>query len=179
MMLAVAKETRGPGDADLVRARDHDGLVARHYDGVYAVALHMLGDPGEARDAAQETFARALAGLDTYDPSRPFAAWLLSIAANLIRDRYRRRRPDLLRPEDDAPVVLPPDARLIREEDRGRVLSALARLPFDLRIVVAMAFTEDRPYAEIAAALGVSVNAVRVRLFRALSRLRESLKEKP
>ncbi len=153
-------------------------LVDRHYGAVYALSLRMLGGAADARDAAQETFLRAMKGLVTYDPSRPAAAWVLSIAANLIRDRFRRHKPEPIE-ADDAPVVLPPDARLVRDEDRDRVLAAVGSLPFDLRIVVAMAFTQDRETAEIADALGISVNAVRIRLFRALARLRESLREAP
>src|SRR5262245_4896543 len=89
MMPMVERDARPRRDAEFVRTGDIDGLVDRHYASVYAVALRMLGDAGEARDAAQETFLRAMAGLATYDASRPFAAWILSITANLIRDRFR------------------------------------------------------------------------------------------
>lgn len=156
-----------------------DRLVVRHYGTVYAFAVRMLGDAADARDATQETFVRMVARLDSYDPVRPFPSWLLSIAANLIRDRFRRRRPEALRDDhDDALAIeLPPETRLIREEDRARVLAAVDALPFDLRVVVALVYQEGRDAADAASVLAITPNAVRIRLFRALARLRDALKE--
>jgi RNA polymerase sigma-70 factor (ECF subfamily) len=154
-------------------------LVRAHYGSIVAFAHRALGDSAEACEIAQETAARAIAGQESYDPSRPFAPWILSIAANLVRDRFRRRRPAALEETDLPAVELPPDARLIREEDRARVLAALATLPDEQRLVVAMIYTEDRAPADVAQALGISLNAVRIRLFRALARLREALRETP
>ena len=66
-------------------------LVDLHKRAVYGLCLRLLRHPEEARDAAQEAFARAFAGLSIYDPSQPFAPWLLRIARNHCLDLARRR----------------------------------------------------------------------------------------
>src|SRR5258708_12552197 len=63
----------------------------------------MLGERGEAEDAAQETFLRAYAHLDRYDADRPFRTWLLSIASNHCIDRLRKRRLTWLSLEEPLP----------------------------------------------------------------------------
>src|SRR2546427_220568 len=71
---------------------DFEPLVRAHATRVIRLAYHFLGDWEEARDLAQETFARAFLCLDRYDPDRPFGAWLFTIAARLATDKLRRRR---------------------------------------------------------------------------------------
>ena len=56
---------------------------------VFRLAYLLLGDADEAEDVAQETFVRAFRALERFDPSRPLLPWLLSIAANLARNRRR------------------------------------------------------------------------------------------
>jgi DNA-directed RNA polymerase specialized sigma24 family protein len=85
----VARES----EPDLIQeARQGDGaaweaLMRLHQQPVYRFAYLMLGDPDEAEDAAQETFIRAFRSLDRFDLSRPLRPWLLSIAANLSKNR--------------------------------------------------------------------------------------------
>lgn len=153
-------------------------LVREHYPAVLGLARRMLGNDAEASDAAQETFARAFQHIAEFDRSRRFVAWILTIAANHIRDLLRRRRGVALDAETEGsiPDLTPPDARLLREENRAALHAAVDRLAPDLRIVVHLAFREELTYAEIASALGVTVNAVRIRLYRALGILRKELK---
>jgi RNA polymerase sigma-70 factor (ECF subfamily) len=162
-------------DEELVRAGDTAALVRRYYGPVFGLARRLLGGAADARDAAQETFARAIAHLRDFQPGRSFRAWLFSIAANLVRDLHRRRRTSPLEPaiEETLPDLAPPDARMLSEENRERLAAAVERLPFDLKAVVALHFQEDLPPSEIAEALGISPNAVRIRLYRALAALRK------
>ncbi len=164
-------------DAALIRAGNADALVRRYYGPVFALARRLLGNVADARDAAQETFARAFAHLREFEPDRSFRAWIFSIAANHVRDLLRRRRQVPLEPgfEESLPDLAPPDAGLLRGENREKVLAAVDRLPFDLKVVVALVFQHDLPYAEVAAALSITVNAVRIRLYRALGALRKEL----
>src|SRR5512139_3324073 len=67
-------------------------LVETYQRAVYNLTYRMLGETGEAEDAAQEAFLRAYQHLDRYDPERPFKTWLLSIASNYCIDRLRKRR---------------------------------------------------------------------------------------
>ncbi len=165
-------------DVDLLRGGDTAALVRRYYGPVYGLARRLLRHPGEARDAAQETFARAIAHLREFDPSRSFRAWIFAIAANHVRDLLRRRKQVALDPEveRELPDLAPPDARLLREENREKLAAAVDRLPFDLKIAVALHFQQELTCPEVAAALGVTVNSVRMRLYRALIALREDLR---
>ncbi len=164
-------------DEALLRAGDAAALARKYYGPVYGLARRLLRDPADARDAAQETFVRALAHLQEFEPGRSFRNWLFAIAANHVRDLLRRRRqlPLDAKTEESIPELSLPDARLQREENRGRLLAAVDRLPFDLKIVVTFHFQQELSYPEIGQVLGISVNAVRIRLYRALAALRKEL----
>ena len=164
-------------DLELVRAGDTAALARRHYGPVFGLARRLLGDAVEARDAAQETFARAFAHLRSFDPARSFRGWLFAIAANYVRDLLRKRKPAALDAAigDELPDLSLPDDRLLRAENRERLAAAIDRLPFDLKIVVTLHFQQELPHAEVALALGPSANAVRIRLYRALAALRKEL----
>src|SRR5688572_13999274 len=64
-------------------------LVQEHQQAIFRLAYLMLGDASDAEDIAQEAFVRAFRALDTFDETRPVRPWLLSIAANLARNRRR------------------------------------------------------------------------------------------
>jgi RNA polymerase sigma-70 factor (ECF subfamily) len=164
-------------DEDLLRTGDVAGLVRRYYGPVYGLARRLLGNPSDARDAAQETFTRAIGHLGGFDRRSSFRTWLFAITANHIRDLLRRKKQLRLDPstEDSLPVLTLPEHPLFLREDRDRVLGALDRLPFDLKIVVTLQFQQDLSYREIAETLGISVNAVRIRIYRALAALRKEL----
>src|SRR5678816_4576585 len=93
-------------DEGLLRDGDTAGLVRRHYGAV----RRLLGAEG-ARDAAQETFVRAIAHLEEFDRRRSFRNWLFAIAANYVRDHLRRRKQLPLDPglEDSVPDLSLPD----------------------------------------------------------------------
>lgn len=164
-------------DLELVRARDAGELVRRYYGPVFGLTRRLLGNGPEARDAAQETFARAIAHLGEFKPGASFRSWLFAIAANHVRDLLRRRRQLPLDPsmEEETPDLSLPDERILRTENRERVAAAVDRLPFDLKIAVTLHFQQELPPAEIAETLGISANAVRIRLYRALAALRKDL----
>ena len=164
-------------DLELLRTGDTAALVRRHYGPVFGLARRLLGSPAEARDAAQETFARAIAHLRDFDRGGSFRGWLFAIAANHVRDLLRKRRPAPLDPavEEEIPDLSLPDDRLLGAENRERLTGAVDRLPFDLKIVVTLHFQQELAYSEIAQALGLTVNAIRIRLYRALHALRKEL----
>jgi RNA polymerase sigma-70 factor (ECF subfamily) len=164
-------------DQDLLSAGDIPALVRRHYGPVYGLARRLLGSDTDARDVAQETFARAIGHLREFDRRRSFRTWVFAIAANHVRDLLRRRRqlPLDAGTEESVPDLSLPDAPMAREEDRDRLLAAIDRLPFEWKVVVTLHFQQDLAAPEIAEALGVSVNAVRIRLYRALGALRKEL----
>ncbi|MEJ5224908.1 MAG: sigma-70 family RNA polymerase sigma factor [Anaerolineales bacterium] len=154
-------------------------LVETYQTPVFNLCYRMLGEPELAEDAAQETFLRAYQHIRRYDLKRPFATWLLSIAAHHCIDRLRRRRffsisiDDEGDDEDDRPLELPDTAAIDpaleaerREEQRllHGLLSALN--PTD-RAALILRYWYDFSEVEIADALSLTVSAVKSRLFRA------------
>ncbi len=147
-------------------------LVEAFQRPVYNLCYRMLGDPDEAEDAAQETFLRAYNGIKRYDSQRPFSTWLLSIAAHYCIDQIRRRRFTTLSfdqmPYLDPPDLTPgPEASTVAGETQRRVQTLLASLNPQDRAAVVMLYWYDFSYEEIAAALGLTVSAVKSRLHRA------------
>ena len=97
----ILQEMMNAGDAEIVeqcRAGDTDAfaeLVRRNQDAVFNLAWSMTGNWHEAADITQETFIRAYQKLHSYKPEYAFKNWVMSIGANLTRNRFRshsRRR---------------------------------------------------------------------------------------
>ena len=165
--------------AEQARRGDHDALVElyqRHKEPLYRHALRMLGDEASARDVVQESFARALEALDRTRPELRFRAWIFRIATNLclrLLTRQRRRvvpRDDLDRLRDERATAEPPDRQHQRAEVGQRVAAALARLPDRYREILLLREVEELTYEELAHALSISVDNVKITLHRARAR---------
>lgn len=164
--------------AALDGSREAFDQVVRSYGRlVYAQALQILGDPGDAEDIAQETFARAYRfRVRLKDPSK-FRGWLLAIARNLARDRVRRRR-DALAPEAAAAITDEspwPGEELACYEVRLRLRDAMALLPSPHRDVITMRYIDGLSYQHIQESLGISNGTLRGLLGRGLRKLRGTL----
>jgi RNA polymerase sigma-70 factor (ECF subfamily) len=152
-------------------------LVETYQKPVYNLCYRMLGEAEAAEDAAQETFLRVYQHLQRYDRKRPFATWMLSIAAHYCIDRLRRRRFTLfsMDQEDDegATFELPdpdspdPEAESVKRENRDRLHGLLRSLDATDRAAVVMRYWHDLSEAEIAESLHLTVSAVKSRLHRA------------
>lgn len=171
-----------PPDAVLLTSTDPDDFETfyrRHVDLVTAYVARRVGRPDLTVDVVAETFARALAGRQRFDPGRgPAIAWLLWTARNILMDTARRGRVasdarDRLRME---PVVLDDDGyRRVEERSRIDVENALAGLPIEQREVVRRRVLDEEPYTLIAAHIGCSEQVVRQRVSRGLATLRQTL----
>lgn len=147
-------------------------LVETYQKPVYNLCYRMMGDAGEAEDAAQETFWRAYQNLNRYDRSRPFPTWLLSIAAHYCIDQIRRKRlatlPLDILPEEDAPDPAAGPEKIYRQtEEQQQIRKLLDGLGTQDRAAVIMRYWYDFSDEEIAAALSLTVSAVKSRLHRA------------
>lgn len=157
------------GDADTVR------VVYQKYGRlVFSVAYKVLGDPGLAEEATQQTFVQAWRAAGTYDPARALPAWLTTIAKRVAIDVYRReRRHRNLENVDtaDSPdlVVLPPSADQIHVVVEVR--QALAEMPSQDRELIRLQHFEELSHSEIASQLQIPVGTVKSRSFRAHRRL--------
>jgi RNA polymerase sigma-70 factor (ECF subfamily) len=157
-------------------------LVQMHQHAVYNLAYRMLGERGEAEDAAQETFLRAYSHLDRYDAERPFRTWLLSIASNHCIDRLRKRRLVWLSIEEPLPPhpalssdEIEPEDAVISNERGAAIQRMLAELSPEYRAAVVLRYWYDLSYTEIAEMLNTTESAVKSRLFRARQALAEKM----
>ena len=150
---------------------------------VYSLCLRMLRNQAEAEDATQETFVRVHRYLDRFDSSRPLEPWLAGIGYNVCL----RRMPGVVaaaRGEDDLDQVSSEEETdgLDRMEDGASsreeaalLHSGLTALAAQDRALLHMHYWQGLGMAEIADAVEMPVNTVKIRLFRARTRLREVL----
>ena len=178
----------GPGGDDsalLHRARSGDQraldeICRRNWKPVYRSFARITQDPAEAEDLTQEVFLRALRSLPRFEErGLPFTAYLLQIAHNLARDRWRARRPARLVVTADVPdraVTAPgPESLAVDGARREALLAALDRLAPDYRAVLRLRILEGRATSEVAALIHRSPPAVRQLQVRALAALRATL----
>jgi RNA polymerase sigma-70 factor, ECF subfamily len=139
------------------------------------LAGHLVADPAEADDVAQETRLAALVSPPPVD--REVRPWLTRVARNVIRSRYRadrrrRRREQAILERTEVPA---PD-QLLEQVELQRLLAELvAELPEPYRAVIVLRFYHDRSAADIAAAEGVPGATIRWRIQRGLQLLRDGL----
>ena len=156
-----------------------DQVVRRREAQVLRTAFRILGNWADAEDVAQEAFLRLhRRGLDF--PSEPaFGAWLYRVTVNLCLDRARsaRRAGELQEPSELASPGISVEAAAIREQQKQRLLAALAKLPRKERAAIALREIEGLSTAEVAAILGSSEGTVRSQVAKALTRLRVILSQ--
>jgi RNA polymerase sigma factor (sigma-70 family) len=155
--------------------RAFERLYRKHAGDVYRYALVVLRNQADAEDVTQTTFLNAYRAFERGERPRNPQNWLIAIAHNVCRQRFRQsqRRPSEVAFEEDvAEAVVEEDA--ISAEDIRR---ALGHLAFNQRSALVMRELEGRSYQEIAEILDVSVSAVETLIFRARRALREQLEE--
>lgn len=157
-------------------------LIEAYQSPVYNLAYRMLGNSGEAEEAAQEAFIRAYTRLDSYDPAHKFSTWLLSITSNFCIDQIRKRRAVLLSIDEPLPPHpalhsdhnLGPEAQYLAQEREQMVKRMLSGLAPEYREAVVLRYWYDMSYEEIAVVQDTTVSAVKSRLFRARRQLVEA-----
>lgn len=165
--------------------RDYARLIARHKDGLYRFIRRYTGNPDEAYDLLQETFASAWTALRRYDAARSFPTWLRSIALNKCRDWSRRRAVRRwltwsdpidsqvgLNLTDDTPS---PEAAVVERERLSRLDRAVANLPQGLKEPLILTALEELSHEDAGRILGLTAKAVELRVYRARKALAEAL----
>lgn len=173
-----------PGDEARLVARVRKGdreafgeLVARHMRAAYAVAYRLLRNREDSEDLVQESFLTALARLDQFDATRPFAPWLLRIVVNRglnLRASRRVRQAEPL-PEELPAAGAGPERAAERAELRARIERGLEGLSDRQRLVVELYEIDGFSGAEIAAMLDIAEPTVRWTLHEARKKLRSAL----
>lgn len=161
-------------------------LMQQNQERVYRLALHLLGNEEEAKDATQEAFVKAWKKLNMlrWETSQ---AWLLRITVNLCLDWLRRRKftgdfsEERDGSQDSFEYQLPdpgsnPLEQCLDEEMQMKVRWAISKLPSPHRAVVILRDLEGLSYQEIAEMLNVKISKVKSNLFRGRRKLKEILR---
>jgi RNA polymerase sigma-70 factor (ECF subfamily) len=165
-------------------------LFRRYQPEVYRWIVVIVRDPSLAEDLTIETFWRIHRAHARFDPARSFEAWARRIATNAALDHFKSAShtftkntqawdttdPQQNFPLEDLPQPAQPNPAITREI-RTKTAQAFRQLPPTLQVAATLALVEEQPYKEIADALGISLGAVKLRVFRALRLLRTNLKQ--
>lgn len=150
-------------------ARALEVLLERHAPRVERLARHVMRDPDDARDAAQEALAKVCVRLGQFRGDAQFSTWLHRLTLNTCRDAFERRRARATEPLVD--VHASPDVSELRRE----LCESLAEVPGQQARVVMLKHALGYTFEEIASADGVPVGTAKCQAHRGRARLRERL----
>ncbi len=143
----------------------------RHYRDVYGFVRRRSATSAEAEDITADVFVAAVAGLDRFEPgATPVLAWLYTVARRRLVDEARRRDRAPVVPVEPVPVEYGSDVA-------AGLRRAIESLPESQRTVVLLKLIHGWSFREIADRQGCSEAACKMRLSRALDRLREELEQ--
>jgi RNA polymerase sigma-70 factor (ECF subfamily) len=180
--VAVARAKQGDDDA-------YRTLVDRHSRSVFRLAFRMTGNEQDSEDVVQETFMRAYKQLHRYEARSSFATWLYRIAANYSLDLVRRKKrhgeialQETATEEEMGEVIHTiassdpgPDRLMFSGAVQEKVAKTLDELSQQERTAFVLRHFEGQSIEEISAALGLSNNAAKHSIFRAVQKLRRAL----
>ena len=177
--------THARSDEELMRAYvdgDHEAfriLFGRYAPMLMRLTVRHLKSEELAREVVQQTFFQMHAARLDFDVGRKLRPWVFTIAMNLVREHFRKKKRRKETELEDERLEQPASERgPIEQRQRAELLhAAMEKLPASQREVVELHWFEERPYAEVAQIVGASEGAVRVRAHRAYKKLKDLLGE--
>ena len=164
---------------------DFDAVVHLYWPRVFRFALASLRDRDAAEALTQDCFLRAYKAWKRFRGDASIQTWLMRIAVNLVRDAAQNRRLQFWKGllAGDAEEIgarardgrLSPEAEALLREQVAGIWTTTAGLPERQKTVFLLRFAEEMTLLEIAAATGLSENAVKVHLYRALRTVRAQM----
>ena len=142
-------------------------VYAQYGPALYRICKLQLKYPAAAEDALQEVFLKRLYRAPVFDSPEHEKRWLYRVALNQCRDELRRKRRTEVPLEEAALLAMP--------EAERELVAQVAALPEKLRTVIHLHYYEGYTVEELAALLGVSVGAVKMRLLRGREALRREM----
>ncbi len=163
-----------------------ESVVVIFQDRLFSFALRLTGNRQDAEEIAQDAFVRAYRSLAAYEPERIRALrlrpWLYQITLNVVRNRVRGKRLQLVELDDQGPVTAiaeadeaGPEAATIRSELARELAALVAALPWRYRAPVILRHVEGLGYGEAAGVLGQPVGTVKANVHRGVRLLRDAL----
>ncbi len=182
---AGAQAIEPPAPAEL---QDFDRIYELYGARVYRLCLHMVGNPADAEELAQDTFLQVFRKLDTYRGESAFSTWLHRVAVNVVLMRLRKNRGHSETPLDQvfetengeefqATEARVDDPRLAGAIDRLSLQRAILQLSVHQRLAFVLHDVEGYTHEEIAALLGCTVESSKYRAHAARLNMRVLLKE--
>ncbi len=161
-------------------ARALEELCTRHAERIQRIALHVLRDPDDANDAAQESLVKLVQRVHQFRGESQFSTWLHRLVVNTCKDVAQarwaaERRSEPLLEDRRVAVDGDPASSLAASEARRELGGALATLPSAQATVVALKDAFDVPFEEISAATGLPVGTAKCYAHRGRNGLRERL----
>lgn len=162
-------------------------LVNRYERKIFRLTFNITQNREDAEDAMQDAFLKSYAHLKDFQGESRFYTWLVRIAANEALMRLRKRRPNqfsLDEPVEGEDDLMPrevedwgpsPEQRFAQTEMKNILSRVIEELEPDYRIVFVLRDMEELSTEETAAAVGISVPAVKSRLLRARLKLRDKM----
>lgn len=142
---------------------------------VYRIAYYIVKNEQDAKDIVQEAFTIAYIKKDTLRDLSKFESWICTIACNLAKDKYNKRKKEIL--TDDYEKVIPlsietefveiPEDSLEKKELKSKIREHINNLDSHYREVIVNYYYLELTYEEISKVLGISVGTVKSRIFRA------------
>ena len=154
-------------------------LVKRYESLVYNYAYRMVSNPDDAMDLMQDTFMAICRNLAGFRGESSFKSWLLKIAHYRCIEFYRKKRPTV--DFDEVPEAYDeqseycPELAMVLGQQNHELVSAMALLPVNQRVVIEMKFFQFLTFDDIAVQLGVSTNTVKSRLYAGLNKMKQVL----
>lgn len=169
-----------------------DELLDKYEKPIYNVIFRMTGDRDEAADLTQETFVAAYKSFQAFKGESNIFTWLCQIAVNKCKNKFKerdrkRRFEFLLRDlkfgsdetvENESASGIEertPLSELERKELQTKITEAISKLPDEYRTVIVLRDLQGLSYQEIAQIVGISLDAVKIRIYRGRSILRQKL----
>jgi RNA polymerase sigma-70 factor, ECF subfamily len=155
-------------------------LYEEHHRRIGRLCLMLLGNPEDANDVAQEVFLKVVQHYGTADEPRDWSAWLTRVAVNACHDRRRSGwwkwwQRDGRELADGDLVTTGPEDDVVRAQQRVAIWRGVRTLTDNQREVFVLRQIEGWSTRETAEALGLSVESVKLHLFRAMRRMRKAL----
>ncbi len=158
-------------------------LVKRYESRIFNYGVRITGNTSDAMDLTQEVFLGIYRNLHRFRGDAKFSSWIFRIAHNKAVDINRRKRltTTLALTNNDEPDFLEtvagdnryePDKKLVDQQANSRVISMLARLSLEQRLVIELKVYQSLTFEEIADMQGVSANTAKTRFYTALKKLK-------
>ncbi|ELR73648.1 RNA polymerase, sigma-E factor [Fulvivirga imtechensis AK7] len=154
-------------------------LYDRYYEGIFHFVYRRTDDEELTADLCSQTFLKALQNLKKYEfRGLPFSAWLFRIASNEVNKFYNKKKKNRVFSIEEERVLelFETDEKEFSQEQVQLLIKTLKELPTETIEVLELRFFEDRSFKEIAFILNIGESGAKMRLYRAVEKLKEHFK---